>query len=312
MISTFRRLFSAATSGSAAIKFFCAAIFLACAGNSQSFAITTTAQGGTGLSSTTGCTGYNNTGSTSASGSSTCSGGGPFSATGSIASSASAGHVGASAETTTTGGAAISQLGASAIYFDTFVFHSTNPLLINTSVTLNLNVAGAMSALAGSSSTSASASVQLDVNVGPPLVAHLFSTINTSAAASCSSTFSGGGGCTGSAFTGGSLVTNSIDVPLDMPVLVKLFLEVGANGVSAGASASSLFENSLDFPIGSALFNLAAGVTVNAASSFVTDNVFAPPTSATPLPAALPLFVTGLGALGLLGWRRKKKAALAA
>ena len=30
---------------------------------------------------------------------------------------------------------------------------------------------------------------------------------------------------------------------------------------------------------------------------------------ATPLPAALPLFVTGLGALGLLGWRRKRKAA---
>ena len=29
---------------------------------------------------------------------------------------------------------------------------------------------------------------------------------------------------------------------------------------------------------------------------------------ATPLPAALPLFVTGLGGLGLLGWRRKRKA----
>ena len=28
----------------------------------------------------------------------------------------------------------------------------------------------------------------------------------------------------------------------------------------------------------------------------------------TPLPAALPLFATGLGALGLLGWRRKRKA----
>jgi hypothetical protein len=29
--------------------------------------------------------------------------------------------------------------------------------------------------------------------------------------------------------------------------------------------------------------------------------------TSTPLPAALPLFATGLGALGLLGWRRKRK-----
>jgi hypothetical protein len=34
--------------------------------------------------------------------------------------------------------------------------------------------------------------------------------------------------------------------------------------------------------------------------------------AATPLPGALPLFAGGLGALSLLGWRRKKKAALAA
>ena len=32
-----------------------------------------------------------------------------------------------------------------------------------------------------------------------------------------------------------------------------------------------------------------------------------PPTPTTPLPAALPLFVTGLGVMGLFGWRRKQK-----
>jgi hypothetical protein len=31
--------------------------------------------------------------------------------------------------------------------------------------------------------------------------------------------------------------------------------------------------------------------------------------AATPLPAALPLFASGLGALGLLGWRKKRRAA---
>ena len=30
--------------------------------------------------------------------------------------------------------------------------------------------------------------------------------------------------------------------------------------------------------------------------------------SSTPLPAALPLFGTGLGMMGLLGWRKKRKA----
>ena len=31
-------------------------------------------------------------------------------------------------------------------------------------------------------------------------------------------------------------------------------------------------------------------------------------TATTPLPAALPLFASGLGALGVIGWRRKRKA----
>ena len=44
------------------------------------------------------------------------------------------------------------------------------------------------------------------------------------------------------------------------------------------------------------------------------DNVVITDLGQTPLPAALPLFAAGLGAMGLLGWRRKRKnaAALAA
>ena len=58
-------------------------------------------------------------------------------------------------------------------------------------------------------------------------------------------------------------------------------------------------------PVGAGLSDLPfttgtiAGVSV----------AFTPPVSSVPLPATLPLFATGLGALGLLGWRRKKAAA---
>jgi hypothetical protein len=44
-------------------------------------------------------------------------------------------------------------------------------------------------------------------------------------------------------------------------------------------------------------------------STIGTETVTYDYTSAvTPLPAGLPLFATGLGALGLLGWFRKRKA----
>jgi hypothetical protein len=42
--------------------------------------------------------------------------------------------------------------------------------------------------------------------------------------------------------------------------------------------------------------------------SVVASRASFEPVSQVPLPAALPLFATGLGALGLLGWRRKRKA----
>jgi len=49
---------------------------------------------------------------------------------------------------------------------------------------------------------------------------------------------------------------------------------------------------------------VSMGVTNTFAATFAGTSV-----PSVPLPAALPLFATGLGALGLLGWRRKRKAA---
>jgi hypothetical protein len=72
-----------------------------------------------------------------------------------------------------------------------------------------------------------------------------------------------------------------------------------------------------------ALFSIPAsdlldGLNTIAITMYSNDQLYdgvrvtftSPTVSSTPLPAALPLFAGGLGALGLLGWRRKRRVAL--
>ena len=283
-----------------------AALFLTLLGNSQSFAITLTVQGG---GAGAGCTGFFNTGSAPVSGSEfRLNIANPtFAAAGSVGASASAGHVGGSATAQSFGSAAGANGQGMGIYSDVFFFHSSNPSQSSTTISLNLSALGSMS-IGG---PFAVAGVDLQANIIGSLVGELRSSIDTTGPAQCTSTFSGGAGCAGAVFSGGSVTTQSILVGLNSPVLVQLRLEAGVSAAAPGSSSSSQFSNSLDFPIGLALFNLDSGITVDAPDSFVTNNIFAPPgaAGATPVPAALPLFVTGLGALGALGWRRKKKTA---
>ena len=84
---------------------------------------------------------------------------------------------------------------------------------------------------------------------------------------------------------------------------------VGDNGFS---SLVSFVIPALSFALGDNYFtvtvqNISCDCN-NPTGLLVSTPEFAAPT-ATPLPAALPLFATGLGALGVFGWRRKKKAA---
>jgi hypothetical protein len=75
----------------------------------------------------------------------------------------------------------------------------------------------------------------------------------------------------------------------------------GTNGICFTAGVSSNL-----CPSGAILVKLGTNevTTSETANSFLIGTA-AP--VATPIPAALPLFATGIGGLGLLGWRRKRK-----
>lgn len=67
--------------------------------------------------------------------------------------------------------------------------------------------------------------------------------------------------------------------------------------VRDGGEAGAIYITDNVFSYGSS--NAPSSVTVNA------------PVAATPLPAALPLFATGLAGMGVLGWRKRRKVAAA-
>jgi hypothetical protein len=100
-------------------------------------------------------------------------------------------------------------------------------------------------------------------------------------------------------------ITTALNTPISS--VENIFTVTGGSIATYGfESANSEFLLSLgagnylqDFTGGSGGLIVSGPVTFTP----VTDG------TATPLPATLPLFATGLGALGLLGWRRKRKHA---
>ena len=81
------------------------------------------------------------------------------------------------------------------------------------------------------------------------------------------------------------------------------FLSLGGLNSIPAVTCCSLGFGFLNFDAG---LSNSAGILTQASGGGLTFTLVP---EVVPLPAALPLFATGLGALGLLGWRRKKKAA---
>ena len=87
--------------------------------------------------------------------------------------------------------------------------------------------------------------------------------------------------------------------------VVATFISEAVSALSGG-TVISLLETGAIQDLGTMTFVDASGAPIDALQyQFVSNEL------ATPLPAALPLFATGLGGLGLLGWRKKRKAAAA-
>ena len=74
----------------------------------------------------------------------------------------------------------------------------------------------------------------------------------------------------------------------------------------------NLKDNDVDFGLWSAFFFIYGFVVDGPEETFTAVAHLRVNDPVVPLPPALPLFATGLGAFGLLGWRRKRKAKLAA
>ena len=101
--------------------------------------------------------------------------------------------------------------------------------------------------------------------------------------------------------------------------LENTFTVFGGNIISGEFLGEFNFPTNTDLFIASAFLSGGSGLDLLNCGCFASQGVldsssstltFAP--AATPLPAALPLFATGLGAMGLFGWRRKRKNAIAA
>ena len=134
-------------------------------------------------------------------------------------------------------------------------------------------------------------SSDIQLSVGGSLIAYIGSTDGVASVLGTSPGVAAGFNPNG--FT----ISDSLSVAANSAIEVILFTEASAK---EGAGSASAFLDPFFFVDPS---------TPNANEySIITDGIGNSPAT-TPIPAALPLFATGLGALGLLGWRRKRKAA---
>jgi hypothetical protein len=101
--------------------------------------------------------------------------------------------------------------------------------------------------------------------------------------------------------SGDFAITKTLPVAANFDIFVHMYVVASVQGNAIQSSSAFLDPMFFIDP------NFAGAGNYSIETSFGIGNG----PVVTPLPAALPLFATGLGALGLLGWRRKRKNAAA-
>ena len=204
---------------------------------------------------------------------------------------AAVGHVGVLASATTFTRSFAASAGARANFEDFVVFSGSGLGLVP--VTINLVINGQL--VVPFSLDSVTAGVKAFASIGGTNVGKL-TAINQGRGATCLTSSFGGLSCAGTTVSG-TLLSQSVLVPLNTPVSIFFELEALTAAANVGESAFADFSHSLDFPLNGPVFNLPDGVTANSATSFIVDNRFTPPALAVPEPATVALMALGLAAL---------------